>query len=99
MPVSFRSFRLRYHESPFFADHCISRSNIQSLENEGYTVYRLGNHIPADSPDREVISKTQSLDIVLISLNGDFFDIARCPVFDIVIGGALCNICMVHNFT
>ena len=82
----------------FFADHCISRSIIQSLENEGHTIYRLGNHIPADSPDREVILKAQSLDVILISLNGDFFDIARCLVFGIVIGGALCNICMVRNF-
>ena len=61
----------------FLADHCISRSIIQSLENEGHTVYRLKDHIPADSPDKEVILKAQGLDAILISLDGDFADIVR----------------------
>jgi len=63
----------------FLADHCISRSIIQSLENEGHTVYRLKDHIPADSPDKEVILKAQGLDTILISLDGDFADIVRYP--------------------
>jgi len=61
----------------FFADHCISRSIIQSLKEEGYDVFWLKDHIPVDSPDEVVISKAQELDSVLISLNGDFSDIVR----------------------
>jgi len=63
----------------FFADHCISRSIIQSLKEEGYDVFLLKDHIPVDSPDEVVISKAQELDSVLISLNGDFSDIVRYP--------------------
>ncbi len=63
----------------FFADHCISRAIIQSLEEGRHKVFCLKNHIPADSPDEVVISKAQELDAVLISLNGDFADIVRYP--------------------
>ena len=63
----------------FFADHCISTFIIQSLENEGYKVFRLKDHIPSDSTDKLVISKAQKLDSILISLNGDFTDIVGYP--------------------
>ncbi len=35
----------------FVADHCISRSIIQLLKEEGYTVFWLKDHIPTDPPD------------------------------------------------
>lgn len=63
----------------FFADHCISNYIIQELRNAGHEVLRLKNHIPTDSPDSVVISKTQELDAILISLNGDFADIVTYP--------------------
>ena len=63
----------------FFADHCISRSIIQLLKEEGYTVFWLKDHISPDSSDEVVISKAQKLDSILISLNGDFADIVRYP--------------------
>ena len=63
----------------FFADHCLSRTIIRSLEEGGYTVFWLKDHIPTDSPDEVVISKAQELDSILISLNGDFADIVRYP--------------------
>jgi len=63
----------------FFADHCISNFIIQSLENAGYKVFHLKEHIPADSPETVVISKAQELDSILISLNGDFTDIVSYP--------------------
>ena len=59
----------------FFADHCISNSVIQSLREAGGEVFRLKDHITADSPDSAVISKAQDLDSILISLNGHFADI------------------------
>jgi len=63
----------------FFADHCISRTIIETLKEEGHIVFRLKDHIPMDSPDEEVILKAQELDSVLISLDGDFADIVRYP--------------------
>lgn len=59
----------------FFADHCVPNSIIQSLRDAGYEVLRLRNYIPPESSDPVVISKTQELDAILISLNGDFADI------------------------
>ena len=63
----------------FFADHCVPTSIIQSLQDEGYIVYRLRDYIPRNSPDPIVISKAQELDAILISLNGDFADITTYP--------------------
>jgi len=58
-----------------FADQCIPNFIIQMLQNAGYKVFRLRDHIPTDSADPVVISKAQELDSILISLNGDFADI------------------------
>ena len=63
----------------FFADHCVPTSIIQSLQDEGYIVYRLRDYITRNSPDPIVISKAQELDAILISLNGDFADITTYP--------------------
>jgi hypothetical protein len=40
-----------------FADHCVSNFIIQSLREAGYEVFRLKDHLPADSEDSEVIAK------------------------------------------
>lgn len=63
----------------FFADHCISNFLIQTFRDAGYEVFRLSDHIPADSADSVVISKAQELDSILVSLNGDFSDIVTYP--------------------
>jgi len=63
----------------FFADHCVSNYIIQALRDSDHEIFRLKDHIPADSADSIVISKTQELDSILISLNGDFADIVTYP--------------------
>ena len=63
----------------FFTDHCVSNLIIQDLRNAGYEVFRLKDCIPIDSADSLVISKTQELNSILISLNGDFSDIITYP--------------------
>ncbi len=62
-----------------FADHCTPSSVINSLRTAGYEVFRLQDHIPADSLDQQVIAKAQELDSILLSLNGDFSDIVAYP--------------------
>ncbi|MBI4586441.1 MAG: DUF5615 family PIN-like protein [Planctomycetes bacterium] len=63
----------------FFADHCISNFIVRSLRDAGFEVFRLKDYIFPNSPDRLVISKTQELDSILLSLNGDFVDIVTYP--------------------
>jgi len=63
----------------FFADHCIPNLVIQTLRDAGHEVFRLQNHIAPDSSDALVISKTQELDSILISLDADFSDIVTYP--------------------
>ena len=62
-----------------FADHCISNYSINYLDNLGFEVYRLKDHIPKESPDSIVISKAQELDSILLSLNSNFADIITYP--------------------
>jgi hypothetical protein len=45
----------------FFADHCVPRLVIQTLQNTGHKVLRLKDYIPPDSPDLVVISRAQDL--------------------------------------
>lgn len=63
----------------FLADHCISNFIIHTLQQSGYEVHRLKDHIPPDSADTVVITKAVELDAILISLNGDFADIVTYP--------------------
>jgi len=63
----------------FFADHCVPESTAITLEAKGHEVLRLRNQMATDAPDTDVIEKAQSLDAVLLSLNGDFSDIVRYP--------------------
>lgn len=63
----------------FFADHCISKSIVNSLRQAGYEVLRLHDYLPKDSSDFAVISKANELNAILVSLNGDFSDIVSYP--------------------
>ena len=63
----------------FFADHCIPNLVIQSLASAGHGVLRLKDHLPAEAADQAVIAKAQELGAILLSLNGDFVDIAAYP--------------------
>ena len=63
----------------FFADHCVANSVVNALIVAGHEVFRLRDHLPADAPDPEVIEKAQTLNSILLSLNGDFADIVSYP--------------------
>jgi len=63
----------------FFADHCVANAVIQQLENAGYEVLRLKDHLPIESSDSVVITTAQKLSSILLSLNGDFTDILNYP--------------------
>jgi predicted nuclease of predicted toxin-antitoxin system len=63
----------------FFADQCVPYSVIRALRDEDHKVLILKEHIPPNSPDSVVIIKAQELDVILISLNGDFSDIVTYP--------------------
>jgi hypothetical protein len=53
----------------FFADHCISKFIIESLQKDGHHVFRLKDHLPVQSSDAMVIARAQELDALLLSLN------------------------------
>ena len=57
------------------ADHCISNLIVQTLRDAKYEVFRLRDLLPVDSSDAVVIAKTQEVNAILLSLNGDFADI------------------------
>jgi len=58
----------------FFADQCVPGSIIRALREDGHEILRLKDSIATDSPDQEVLAKTQELEAILLSLNGDFAD-------------------------
>jgi len=63
----------------FLADHCISNSIVQTLRGANHEVVRLRDALPVESSDAVVIAKTQEIDAILLSLNGDFADIVSYP--------------------
>ena len=63
----------------FLADQCVPNHIIRTLQDMGFQVLRLREHIAPDSPDHVVISEAQMLDAVLVTLNGDFADIVTYP--------------------
>ena len=63
----------------FFADHCVPTVVIDELQQAGYKVLVLKDHLPTASPDEIVIDEAGRFEAVLISLNGDFADIVRFP--------------------
>ena len=63
----------------FFADHCVPTVVVDELQQVGYKVLVLKDHLPTASPDEIVIDEAGRFEAVLISLNGDFADIVRFP--------------------
>ena len=63
----------------FFADHCVSNTIIQTLQDAGHDVHRVTDFLPTESEDSLVIGKAQELGAILLSLNGDFADIVAFP--------------------
>jgi len=63
----------------FLADHCISNSIVRSLRVATHEVVRLKDFLPVESPDTIVIAKAQEIDLILLSMNGDFADIVTYP--------------------
>jgi predicted nuclease of predicted toxin-antitoxin system len=62
-----------------FIDQCVPRSVSESLGNAGHTVELLRSHLPINAKDSDVIKCAQTLEAVLITLNGDFSDIINYP--------------------
>jgi predicted nuclease of predicted toxin-antitoxin system len=62
-----------------YIDQCVPRSVTESLSKSGHTVELLRDHLPINAKDPDVIASVQSLNAVLITLNGDFADIINYP--------------------
>ena len=63
----------------FFIDQCVPRSVGETLRGAGYEAEILREHIPPDAPDAKVIAYAQTIDAILVTLNGDFADIINYP--------------------
>ena len=66
----------------FLADQCVPSSISQTLRLQGYTVTLLRDILPIRTPDVIVIAKANELNLILVSLNGDFADIVAYPPAD-----------------
>lgn len=66
----------------FFCDHCVPRGITERLRKGGHEVLLLKECLPIRSPDTAVIAKARELGCILVSLNGDFADIAAYPPED-----------------
>jgi predicted nuclease of predicted toxin-antitoxin system len=63
----------------FFVDQCVPLSVCESLRQAGYQAEILRDHLPINAKDPDVIAQAQTLDAVLLTLNGDFADIINYP--------------------
>ena len=63
----------------FMADQCVPASISESLRLQGHSVTLLRDVLPIRTPDIIVIAKATELDLILVSLNGDFADIVAHP--------------------
>ncbi len=63
----------------FLADHCVTTSIIRSLQTGGFQVTRLKEVMAIDSDDPQVIAKATDLDLILLTLNGDFSNVTTYP--------------------
>ena len=63
----------------FFIDQCVPRLVSNSLRDAGLEVELLRSHLSINAKDPIVIACAQSLDAVLVTLNGDFADIINYP--------------------
>jgi predicted nuclease of predicted toxin-antitoxin system len=66
----------------FLADHCVSNSTIQTIQEANHEILRLRDVLPVESSDMVVITKAQEIDAILLSLNGDFSHIVNFPPKD-----------------
>lgn len=62
-----------------FIDQCVPRSVIDSLRNAEHLVQLLREYLPINANDPDVIACAQTLDAILVTLNGDFADIINYP--------------------
>jgi len=62
-----------------FIDQCVPRSVTESLRNARHAVDLLRNHVPINAKDHDVIACAQSLEAVLVTLNGDFANMINYP--------------------
>ena len=63
----------------FFIDQCVPHEIIDGLEQQGHALLPLREHLSVRAPDRDVIDKARELEVLLLSLNGDFADITAYP--------------------
>jgi hypothetical protein len=63
----------------FLCDQCVPAEISNSLRLQGHKVTLLSEVLPVRSPDSHVISKARELCAILVSLNGDFSNIAAYP--------------------
>ncbi len=66
----------------FFLDQCVPHSVEYFLEQKNHEVLLLRDYLPTNAEDGQVIQKAQSLNTVLVSLNGDFADLITYPPSD-----------------
>ena len=64
------------------SDQCVPAEITDTLRRHGHQVTLLREVLPIRSLDPVVIAKAQELGAILLSLNGDFADIAAYPPFD-----------------
>ncbi len=62
-----------------FMDQCVPQSVTESLRNARHAVDLLHNHLPINAKDHDVIACAQSLEAVLVTLNGDFANMINYP--------------------
>lgn len=60
-------------------DHCVPRRYLRLLREWGYDATLMTEHIPADSPDTDVITLAGELDAVLLTIDLDFANILDYP--------------------
>ncbi|MBZ0275162.1 MAG: DUF5615 family PIN-like protein [Anaerolineae bacterium] len=60
-------------------DHCVPRRYLGLLRGWGYQVDLITDHIPANSPDTEVIALAGRLDATLLTIDLDFANILDYP--------------------
>ena len=63
----------------FFSDQCVPAEITEKLRRLGHHVTLLREVLPIRSLDPAVITKSQELGAILLSLNGDFADIVSYP--------------------